>query len=62
MSRPVQILTDSCSDMPKEIREKYDIDYVKMNTVYEGKETPASLDFEYYTPKELYDTMRNGGR
>ena len=62
MARPVQILTDSCSDMPKELREKYNIDYVKMNTVYEGKETPASLDFEYYTPKELYDTMRNGGR
>ncbi len=62
MARPVQILTDSCSDMPKEIREQYGIDYVKMNTVYQGKETPASLDFEYYTPKELYDTMRNGGR
>ena len=62
MARPVQILTDSCSDMPKEIREKYDIDYVRMNTVYEGKETPASLDFEYYSSKELYDTMRNGGR
>ena len=62
MSRPVQIVTDSCSDMPKEIREKYDIDYVRMNTVYEGKETPASLDFEYYSPQDLYNTMRNGGR
>lgn len=62
MPRPVQILTDSCSDLPKELREKYKIDYVRMNTVYEGKETPASLDFEYYTPQELYNTMREGGR
>ena len=58
----VQILTDSCSDLTKELREKYGVDYCRMNTVYEGKETPASLDFEYYTPKELYDIMRNGGR
>ena len=24
-----KIITDSCSDMPKDLREKYDIDYVK---------------------------------
>ena len=33
-----------------------------MNTVYKGEETPASLDWEYYSPKELYDIMRNGER
>ena len=60
--RPVKIVTDSCSDLPKELREKYDIDYMMMNTVYEGKETPASLDWEFYSPKELYDICRNGGR
>ncbi|MCQ2572611.1 MAG: DegV family protein [Treponema sp.] len=60
--RPVKIITDSCSDLPKDLREKYDIDYVRMKTVYEGKETWASLDFEYYTPKELYDIMRAGNR
>ena len=58
--RPIQILTDSCSDLSGELLEKYNIDYCKMNTVYEGKETPASLTWEYYTPKALYDIMRAG--
>ena len=60
--RPVRIVTDSCSDMPRDLREKYDIDYMMMNTVRDGKETPASLDWEFYSPKELYDTIRGGER
>ncbi len=60
--RPVKIVTDSCSDLPKELREKYGIDYMMMNTVKDGKETPASLDWEFYSPKELYDAIRNGER
>lgn len=60
--RPVKIVTDSCSDLPKDLREKYDIDYMMMNTVKDGEETPASLDWEFYSPKELYDIYRNGGR
>lgn len=60
--RKVKIITDSCSDLIKELRDQYDIDYAKMNTVYEGKEQQASLDFEAYTPKELYDIMRAGNR
>ncbi len=60
--RPVKIITDSCSDMSLDLREKYDIDYAKMFTEYEGKETPASLDWEYYSPKELYKIMRDGNR
>ncbi len=60
--RPVKIITDSCSDLSRDLRDKYDIDYVHMNTVYNGKETPASLDWEYYSPKELYDIMRAGNR
>lgn len=60
--RPVKIVTDSCSDLPKVLREKYDIDYVKMNTVRNSKETPASLDWEYFSPKELYDVIRGGER
>ncbi|MBQ9538938.1 MAG: DegV family protein [Treponema sp.] len=60
--RPVKILTDSCSDMSRDLREKYDIDYARMKTVYDGKEEWANLDFEYYTPKQLYDIMRQGNR
>lgn len=57
-----KIITDSCSDMPKDLREKYDIDYVKMQIVVDGKELPASLDWDIYSPKELYDIMRGGKR
>lgn len=60
--KKVQIITDSCSDLTKELREKYGIDYARMQTVYNGKETPASLDFEYYSAKKLYDIMRGGDR
>ena len=60
--RPVQILTDSCSDLMKDLRDQYGIDYARMNTVYNGEEKQASLDFEYYTPRELYDIMRAGNR
>lgn len=60
--RPVKIITDSCSDLVRELREQYDIDYARMKTVYHDQEQWASLDFEYYTPKELYDIMRGGER
>lgn len=60
--RPIKILSDSCCDLGKELRDKYDIDYARMNTVYHDKETVADLDFKEYTPKELYDIMRNGER
>lgn len=56
----VKIITDSCSDLSKELLEKYDIDYAKMRTVCDGKQTEASLLWEYYTPKELYDLIRSG--
>lgn len=58
----VKIIVDSCSDLTGELLEKYDIDYARMNTVYKGKETPASLTWESYSPKDLYDIMRNGER
>lgn len=56
--RPVRILTDSCSDLSGELLTKHNITYARMNTVLKGKETPASLTWEYYAPKALYDIMR----
>lgn len=56
------VLTDSCSDLGKEVREGLGIDYVQMNIVYDGKELPASLDWDLYTPAELYNIMRGGTR
>lgn len=60
--RKVQIITDSCSDLTKELREANGIDYVKMNIVVKGEEKPASLDWDLYTPQELYGWMRDGER
>ncbi len=60
--RKILIATDSCSDLKKEIRERYNIEYLRMNTVKDGVETIASLDWEYYSPKDLYDTIRGGKR
>lgn len=54
------ILTDSTSDLNKSIREQYGIEYVKMNYVIDGKEYPASLDWESHSWKEYYDLLRGG--
>lgn len=56
----VKIITDSCSDLSGELLTKYDIDYAKMTTVCESVQQEASLLWEYYSPKELYDKIRNG--
>jgi len=60
--RKIKIFTDTCSDLGADIRARYDIDYLKMCTVYEGKVTPADLDWSTWTPRELYDIMRAGNR
>lgn len=60
--RPIQIIVDSCADLTSEMLQKYHIDYVRMNTVEDGKETPASLTWEYFSPKEMYDKIRSGIR
>ena len=56
------IIADSTSDLTKDVREKYDVDYVAMNYVIDGTEYVASLDWETHSAKEFYDFMRNGKR
>lgn len=56
------ILTDSCSDLNKELRTAYDIEYLPMRVIYDGNDIPASLDWEYIPAKEFYDKMREGTR
>lgn len=56
------IVTDSTSDLSLELRKEYDIDYVQMLINLEGKELPASLDWDVFSPKELYDWLREGRR
>ncbi len=56
------VMTDSCSDLGKDVREEYGIEYVKMNITYDDKELPASLDWDLYTAHELYGIMKGGTR
>lgn len=58
----VKVITDSCADMGKDLRDKYDVDYARMSIVWDGQEKYASSDWDLYTAKELYDAMRGGTR
>ena len=60
--RRVKILVDSCADLNSEQLCKYGIDYVRMTTIYEGKETPAELTWSKEEAHALYSVMRDGGR
>lgn len=60
--RQVKIITDSCSDLSKELLEKYNIDYAKMSTVLDGVTTPALLEWTKDDVHAFYNTMRDGKR
>ena len=56
------IVTDSCSDLSKEMREKYNVEYIPMHFSYDGNDMPADLDWKGISVKDFYDLMRNGKR
>ena len=60
--KKVKIITDSCSDLNTEIMEKYDIDYARMMTIEDDKESPALLSWSKEEAKTLYNTIRGGKR
>ena len=60
--RNVKIITDSCSDLTAEQLARYDIDYAKMSTVYNGEESPALLTWSEDEVHTLYNIMRDGKR
>lgn len=60
--RPIQIITDSCSDLTPGLMDRYHIDYAQMNTVYEGKTSPANLAWSADEVHALYGIMRGGNR
>lgn len=53
--RKVKIITDSCADLNGEQLKRYDIDYVRMSTVEEGKEAPGLLT---WSAEEATSCMR----
>ncbi|MCQ2743152.1 MAG: DegV family protein [Bacilli bacterium] len=57
------ILLDSTCDLPKEFRDKYDLDYCPMNVSWDGVERIASLDWDQgFDAHAFYDVMRAGKR
>ena len=58
----VKVITDSCSDLGKELRDRYDMDYALMSVVWDEKEVPASTDWDLFSIKDLYDALRGGKR
>ncbi len=56
------IVSDSCCDLSKELREKYNIDYIPMHFSYEGKDMAADLDWKELSFKDFYAEMRAGKR
>lgn len=56
------IISDSCCDLNKEVREKYDIDYIPMHLSCDDKLFDADLDWKEVSQKEFYNLMREGKR
>ena len=56
------ILTDSCSDLSGELRERYGIEYVPMHFSCDDKEYVADLDYGEISQKDFYNLMRDGKR
>lgn len=55
-----QIFTDSCCDLPTEVRKKYGIEYFPMGLVKDGQDMKADIDWVDYSVKDLYGWMREG--
>lgn len=52
----IAVLTDSCSDVPKEYLDKYNIYCIPLKIIYKDKEF---LDGVNITPQEVYESMEN---
>ena len=56
------IVTDSCSDMQKEFRDKYGIRYIPVHYTIHGTEYVTDLDWKNISPRDFYDMIRKGER
>ena len=54
-----QIFTDSSTDLSKELRQKHNIKYFQMGIVIKGEPKPADMDWEAYSPEELYSWIKD---
>jgi DegV family protein with EDD domain len=59
----IKIFIDSTGELPKDLRDQYDIDYCPMVVTIDDKEVVASLDYDQgYTLSQFFDVMREGRR
>lgn len=54
-----QIFTDTSSGMPKELREKYGIEYFRMGLNVAGKELHGDLDYQEFSREQLYEWVKD---
>ena len=54
-----QIFTDSSSDLTTELRKQNKIEYFRMGIVVAGEQHHADLDWEEYSPEQLYAWVAN---
>ena len=53
------IITDTTSDLSKELRERFDIDYVICHVTYpDGKERESKLEWDSITSEEFYQALK----
>ena len=58
-TRKFVIVSDSSCELSKELRDKYDIDYLFMHFSLDGVEYPADLDWEKLSNKDFYQAFRD---
>ena len=56
------ILTDSCCDLDRENRARFDVDYLPMRMLFNERDLPADLDWADVSFGEFYRMMRDGIR
>lgn len=54
-----KIVSDSCLDLDKETRKKYDIEYFPMGLIVDEYVTIADLDWNEYTPEQFYQLLKD---
>lgn len=60
--RKFVIVTDSCGDLSKDLRDKYNVEYIQMHVIIDEKEYMADIDFNEIPYHDFYELMRNGTR
>jgi DegV family protein with EDD domain len=58
--RDYVILSDTSCDLGKELRIKYNIEYVKMPIFVDGKELLCDLDYADFSPEQFYNWIKEG--